>query len=99
MAYKPAMHRTFLNLGDCGEEVEVDIEYKYSSGRPAKTYGPPEDCYPEEPPEAELLTARIVGDSKLFDLMSMITDSAVERIQQEIYEAEYEAQSDDCYDD
>lgn len=84
MAYKPAMHRTFLNLGDCGEEVEVDIEYKYSPGRPAKTYGPPEDCYPEEPAEVELLSIRMVHDSRMFDFTSMLTETAIWRIEEEI---------------
>jgi hypothetical protein len=31
--------------------VEVEVTYL---GLPAKTYGPPENCYPEEPPEYEV---------------------------------------------
>jgi hypothetical protein len=36
-------------------DFEFEADVSYSPGRPAKIYGPPEYCYPEEPAEAEFL--------------------------------------------
>lgn len=41
-----------VDLGILGEH-DVEIEYDFSPGRPGVTYGPPERCYPDEPPEVE----------------------------------------------
>jgi hypothetical protein len=40
-------------INDCGiveHEVEIEIS-RFRRGRPAQTYGPPENCYPAEPSE------------------------------------------------
>lgn len=40
---------------DQWEELTCEIEVEsYYPGAPAKVYGPPEDCYPEEGPELDL---------------------------------------------
>jgi hypothetical protein len=36
-----------------GEE-EFRVTYTYRPGHPGQTYGPPERCYPPEPPEIEI---------------------------------------------
>jgi hypothetical protein len=43
-----------LDFGILGEH-DVVVEYDYSPGAPGRTYGPPEDCYPDEPPEVDFL--------------------------------------------
>lgn len=36
-------------------DLEFEAEMKFYRGRPAKIWGPPEFCYPEDPDEAEFL--------------------------------------------
>jgi hypothetical protein len=46
----------FINHeGDC---YRID-SYNYRHGRPAKIFGPPENCYPEEPAEIEDVSVSI----------------------------------------
>ena len=37
------------------DEIEVKVRYSITPGCPAQLYGPPEDCYPADPPEVELI--------------------------------------------
>jgi hypothetical protein len=46
-----------LPLGD-GEAL---VEFDYRAGRPGKLYGPPEDCYEDEPEEIDILGALVNG--------------------------------------
>ena len=50
--------------------VYFEVEFEGTPFRPARTYGPPEDCYPAEGGEAEILAIRLDGN----DLMGMLTD-------------------------
>lgn len=34
-------------------ELEVEVSYEVTWGRPAQTYGPPERCYPADPDEID----------------------------------------------
>jgi len=45
-------HKTFASMGEA--EVNVTVEFDFTPGAPAKTYRPPEDCYPAEPFELEI---------------------------------------------
>jgi hypothetical protein len=59
-----------------GEPVEVDyrVEASFTPGVPAKTYGPPEKCYPEEPAQIEYTRAlELAGENeKAVDLAAFI---------------------------
>lgn len=46
-----------ITVSVMGAEIDVEVEVPYrvlSPARPAKLYGPPEDCYPAEGAEIEL---------------------------------------------
>ena len=61
-------YTTTLSLSLGGNDVEATVAYTVSWGRPARTYGRPEDCYPAEPSEIDGITvthidgAVIVGE-------------------------------------
>ena len=48
---------TVVNIGEC--QYEAMICFNYYPGRPAKLYALPEDCYPQEDAEFELLNVKI----------------------------------------
>jgi hypothetical protein len=39
------------------EEFDVTFKVNYFPGDPGRTYGPPENCYPPEPADVEVLSA------------------------------------------
>jgi hypothetical protein len=49
-------HKTTITFHVEREEVEIElrIEGRYHPGDPGQTFGPPENCYPSEPAEAEV---------------------------------------------
>lgn len=47
-----------------GEDVELVVHVlSWQPGRPARLYGPPEDCYPAEPAEIEWAVSLLDGSS------------------------------------
>jgi len=40
------------------EDIEVEVVVHYSPGSPGRLSGPPERCYPPEPPEVEVAIAK-----------------------------------------
>lgn len=45
-----------------GVEIELMVKCSVTPGHPGRTYGPPENCYPAEPPEVEdLKVYHVVG--------------------------------------
>jgi hypothetical protein len=43
----------------------VECDFDYHPGRPGFIGGPPERCYPDEPPELEIQSVKIVGSREL----------------------------------
>lgn len=87
-----------------GSEVDVAVEYSYQPGTPGKTYGPPEDCYPDEPEEVEILS--VVFDEanrpvRVGDLAAGVMASLEERAceaARDAMQARYEAAMEDRAD-
>lgn len=64
------------------ETLEVTVKANYTPGSPGKLYGPPEDCYPEEPAEVELLSIR--GDDGFVLDPSELSSEEQSRLEQDV---------------
>ena len=76
--YSNTMYSNTYTLERGLEEYPLLIHYTWIPGVAAQTYGPPERCYPGEPPEAELVSVTLRGkpfallpaeESRLYDLI------------------------------
>ena len=63
-------------------ESECLIEFEFTPGRAGRYFGPPEDCYPDEPAEVTILQVLINGI--WCDPADFLADSLLERWQEEI---------------
>ena len=79
--------RTAL-LDDRETEIVVEIAV-HSWGCAAQTYGPPENCYPAEPPEVEIIDAWLLEEANSPNAPSILpslTDAERERIELDFIE-------------
>lgn len=81
-------------------DVEVNI---LSMGSPGKTYGLPENCYPPEPPEAEIDSIKLQGLGKQpgIEMAPAVWETIgfTDKVIEEIYEAAFEQASQKAKDD
>ena len=80
------LHTKTFYIGD----VEFEVEFSASRLIPAKTYGPPENCHPEEGGEVEIESVSI-GD---FEVSDVISDAARNTLQRMAEEAAYDCEAD-----
>jgi hypothetical protein len=67
------------NMSITIEGIDLDVEFYYYPGRPAKLYELPENCYPEEYPEVEIDSVKPSGtDIKIGVLLSEDTFNKIE---------------------
>jgi len=79
---------------DVGVEVEVS---HYYPGRPAKLYGPPENCYEAEPAELDITAVYVCG----CDVYRALSPDAIEALVADVIEqieGERAAAAEDLYD-
>lgn len=88
--------RYWTALRDDGE-TEIEVEYTATPVIPARTYGLPEDCYPAEGGEVDIVCAWYVPDptGAATAVECELTDAEAERIATEI--AEKLPEEDDDY--
>jgi hypothetical protein len=58
MTDRTLRYDTTLEVGPLGLEVDVEITFAFYPGTPGRTYGPPENCHPAEPDDAEWISVR-----------------------------------------
>lgn len=86
-------------------EVLATLAYTVQPGSPGKYYGPPEDCYPADPPDVDSIeVTATVGGTKI-ELWEHLTDKKQGTLIEEVCEAadehrgeEAEARADYEYD-
>ena len=64
-------------------EIEVDVQAEYHPAVPAKTYGEPEDCYPEEPEEINFYLSPKT-QFEAWDILQNAVNSEKESIEDQI---------------
>jgi hypothetical protein len=78
----------------CGLDLAAEAEVTYSPGTPGQFYGPPEKCYPDDPPELIdilSLTLTEVGQIKCREEMATtVPTEIIELLEEAIYQMEPE---------
>ena len=64
-------------------DAEFEVEFEASRYKPAKTYGPPENCYPAEGGEVEIETVTVGG----VEIKDFLSESTMCKLQQMAEEA------------
>lgn len=84
------LHTTTIERDD--EEIDIEVEADVSPARPGCYFGAPEDCYPDEPLECELVSVVRTDTGEAVEL----TDEELVRVKAELGGAA--ASSDDDYE-
>lgn len=71
-------HETYTSDG----ETKIVIEYTRTPFIPAKTYGPPEDCYPAEGGETEIVGISMIVDGE--EVPYLASDAEIEAFYKEL---------------
>lgn len=67
-------------------DAEFEVEFGASRYKPAKTWGPPENCYPAEGGEVEIEAVTVGG----FEIKDFLSESAMKLLQSKAEEAAHE---------
>lgn len=86
---KRANDTTFSWVELDGNEVDCRVEFTYYPGDPGRLSGPPEDCYPPEPPEFEICRVLVDGN----DVIELLDEAALDALALRIEDG-YETEPD-----
>lgn len=81
MSYKTSICICRESEDDDSESREIEVEVSFTPGTPGRLYGPPEDCYPPEGPEVEVLSARFTDTGESVELTNHEYDLLAEKIE------------------
>lgn len=93
MTRHPEHESTQYRELDDGSEVDLTVTYTITPYDPGRINGPPEDCYPPEGGEVEIVSVTDADGNAIES-----TDEEAERWQTSIYE-HHDFESDDDYQD
>ena len=62
--------------------LDLEGTATFYPGRPGRTFGPPEKCYPDEPAEVDVDTLTCEGKNALFLLDSSLSDEITSAIEE-----------------
>lgn len=82
------MRTHFFNAVRDDRKTDIIVEFAATGGDPGNTYGLPENCWPAEAPEVEIVAAWLDADSNNLKAPQIkLTDAEHERICVEILES------------
>lgn len=57
------------------EEIEFEVEVEYKPGwfQPGRYSGPPEDCYPDEGEDPEIIRVTVIGEEDTVDIVDSLS--------------------------
>ena len=64
------------------EELEYEVEYEAEPYVPARIYGEPDDCYPEEGGEIDLISVKLNG----LEVMGTLDEDVLDEIERQCWE-------------
>ena len=80
-----------LDINGVGDDLTAEVNVDFAPGLPAQLYGPPENCYPAEPAEVDVLKATVTLDDGVMDITEMVRDDP------KLYDRVYDAAIDAAY--
>ena len=63
-----------------GGNIELEVEFNYTPSSPAQLYGPPENCYPAEDEEIEIIAVKCNGKEVDTDDIGIFSSDAYETL-------------------
>ena len=82
-------HECFIN----GTDAEFFVTFEYEPYRPAKIFGPPENCYPAEGGKVDLLFAHVTTDDQAFNILEILSQKTQDQLKDKCGVWAREAQS------
>jgi len=76
----PTFHTTIVREAE--ETTEIEVDYAFSPGTPGRLYGRPEDCYPPEAADIDVVRAWIVQEDGT-EVEEELADDEIDQLREE----------------